>query len=750
MKPLKLEMCGIGPYKEKVFIDFEKAGKKGLFLITGPTGAGKTTIFDGIAFALFGDTSGTTREKDSLRSDFADEETDTYVVLNFKHKEKVYEIYRNPKYERPKKRGDGFTEKKEDACLKCDGEQLISGATQVTEKIREIIGIDYHQFKQISMIAQGEFTDLLINSSKDRTKIFRDIFGTGIYEKIRIMLSVKANQLKAEVKTINSKLEDAVNEIELDDGDEVKGKSYYEIIEKVKVSLLKMEKSQEEIKDEINKIQTQQDVLISLRSDLNIIKELRIKIEKLENEIKKLMVDSDKLELEYNDIAKQYENIPNIEQMLYKLNESLLENETYLGLIQEYIKENERLKIRTNEYVLAEESELKAKIEFEEMDNILRRAAIGIAARNLVEGEPCPVCGSRIHPDIAEVSHEIPDESHVKKLKEKYERLSRVSKEKHALAVSSKESLEMIKINTSDIERLEEYKEINRKIKNDIEENTKKCDNIRHTFNETKLSLERNRTVLEKSNENLINYKTELNEKIIRFDAYKDRDIYSELEEIKILRETKTNLKEKLSNKISINQKFLGLIADNLSKKDNLEDEYGIVSDLENIASGKNNRNLVFEQYVLSVYFDAILKAANQRLDKMTSGRYYLSRVKEAFSARSKDSLEIEVFDNYTGKLRSVKTLSGGEVFKAALSLAFGMSDVIQNFSGGVEINTLFIDEGFGALDAESLDQAIEALLGISSNERLIGIISHVQELKDRIKNQIVIEKTNSGSRIVQ
>ena len=148
-------------------------------------------------------------------------------------------------------------------------------------------------------------------------------------------------------------------------------------------------------------------------------------------------------------------------------------------------------------------------------------------------------------------------------------------------------------------------------------------------------------------------------------------------------------------------------------------------------------------------YFDDILKAANQRLFVMTNGRYELYRVEEISDARRKNHLDIEVLDHYTGKKRSVKSLSGGESFKAALSLALGLSDIVQNTAGGVWIEMLFIDEGFGSLDEESLSQAMEALKVLSGSGRTIGIISHVAELKEKVEAQIVVEKSNIGSKVI-
>lgn len=177
-------------------------------------------------------------------------------------------------------------------------------------------------------------------------------------------------------------------------------------------------------------------------------------------------------------------------------------------------------------------------------------------------------------------------------------------------------------------------------------------------------------------------------------------------------------------------------------------EEYGYVKDLWNIASGNNSKRIVFEQYVLAGYFEEILMAANLRFGKMTAGRYRMSRVEQVGDGRIKDNLEIQVMDHYTGKYRNIRTLSGGESFKASLSLALGMSDVVQAMHGGIRVEALFVDEGFGALDGESLDQACETLMGLVDNNKMIGIISHVEQLRERITSQLVVEKTNFGSHV--
>ncbi|MFD1705288.1 SbcC/MukB-like Walker B domain-containing protein [Siminovitchia sediminis] len=176
------------------------------------------------------------------------------------------------------------------------------------------------------------------------------------------------------------------------------------------------------------------------------------------------------------------------------------------------------------------------------------------------------------------------------------------------------------------------------------------------------------------------------------------------------------------------------------------EKKYELIGHLSDITKGKNAFKLTFERYVLASFLDDILSAANHRLAKMTSGRYQLLRKKERSKGNVQSGLELLVFDQYTGQERHVKTLSGGESFKAALSLALGLADVVQEYAGGVSLETMFIDEGFGTLDPESLDQAIEALMEIQSTGRLVGIISHVPELKERIDARLEVKAGQSGS----
>ncbi len=205
---------------------------------------------------------------------------------------------------------------------------------------------------------------------------------------------------------------------------------------------------------------------------------------------------------------------------------------------------------------------------------------------------------------------------------------------------------------------------------------------------------------------------------------------------------------QKVTTRLGVNEPIRATVQVGLEEVAGCQREYLLLSNLAKTANGElsGKQKLAFEQYVQAFYFTQILFEANKRLKIMTNSRFELLRREEAADLRSQTGLEIDVLDHYTGRVRSVKSLSGGESFKASLSLALGLSDVIQSTAGGVEINTLFVDEGFGSLDAESLEQAIQTLVGLAEGNRLIGIISHVDELKERIDRQIVIEKTTAGS----
>lgn len=214
-------------------------------------------------------------------------------------------------------------------------------------------------------------------------------------------------------------------------------------------------------------------------------------------------------------------------------------------------------------------------------------------------------------------------------------------------------------------------------------------------------------------------------------------------DQLKLLQDQYTNLFMKKKQNEETMQKITE-INENMKA---IEERYKVIGHLYEISKGQNTYRITFERFVLAAFLDDILREANGRLSRMTSGRYMLLRKTDRSKGNAQSGLELLVFDQYTGQERHVKTLSGGESFKAALALALGLADVVQQYAGGVSLETMFIDEGFGTLDPESLDQAIEALIEIQSSGRLVGIISHVPELKERIDARLEVTASQSGSR---
>ena len=219
MRPLLLKMSAFGPYAGNTVIEFDKLGDKGLYLICGDTGAGKTTIFDAICYALFGEASGRLRDVSMLRSKYADDLTPTEVELLFLHNDKEYRIVRNPEYYRPSKRGGGLTKQPQDACLYMPDGNVISKAKDVNKAVEELLSLNCDQFFQISMIAQGSFRELLISDTNTRQKIFRELFKTGFYLTLQDKLSEARKEISDKVSDSKKSIEQYVRDIMVDEDD---------------------------------------------------------------------------------------------------------------------------------------------------------------------------------------------------------------------------------------------------------------------------------------------------------------------------------------------------------------------------------------------------------------------------------------------------------------------------------------------------------------------------------------------------
>lgn len=889
MKPICLEICGWGPYKDVETVEFSRLGGQGLFLITGATGAGKTTLFDAITYALYGALSGEVRdrERNSVRSDFAAQDTPTYVDLEMEHRGKKYRIRRNPEYLRPRKKGgsDTLAREKENAILYLPDGQILEGVKDVNARLQDLLALDYAQFKQISMIAQGEFARLLTAPPRDKTRIFRQIFDTGIYERFTAQLGARARasyqQVMQQRQTLDEQLRGLCPVLEQmvqmeekapQDAAAEKTERLQELLsaeylqyEAIGTELAMLCQKAEKYTKQLRRTYKQQDEELSRRqgelqsrreenrqilsyqrtcAESRELAEQKPEYQKKENRLQKaiaamgaetaamamkhaqdqcqrLQQEEEKLRQEIQAKQKQQEDL----LPLWKLQEEGAElveimRQQELTAVREIQQEKilqaleKQLEQGRETYLKLEAVSRQARDAYEDALQAQRHAAIGLAARDLQPGIPCPVCGSLEHPAPAQMEGEILSGEALEELEQiwKFQQqeteryhgqvvalqtrmedaqkcLSELREQKQALeqklAAEESEPLQILKTLTS--------QEAQRQLQSCIEQMTTLQAQLaekqarretvcterqqaaaeqeqttsafqeqlaraglssREEFEESRMD-EAGREALQReiqgyqeqvaANQRLQEH---LRTVISREEPWDNQQLEQQLEQQKELREETLKAISSWDSHLGEIRRVQELLQDKQEQIETGSREYGYIKELENIASGNNSRKLVFEQYVLAGYFEEILAAANIRFGRMTGGRYEMHRTREVGDGRIKDNLEVEVLDFYTGKTRSVRTLSGGETFKASLALALGLSDVIQAASGGVRVDTLFIDEGFGALDSESLDQACGTLMSLVETDRLIGIISHVPELKERISRQIVVDKCGNGSRV--
>jgi len=714
MRPLKLVLSAWGSYKDRTEIDFEKVTGGGLYLISGPTGAGKTSIFDGIAFALYGNVSGSIREKDSLRSDFAPVEGKTFVELTFAHQNQIYQVRRSPRYARPKKRGEGFLLEPETAVLFLPDGRSLEGNGEVSQKLHQLLGLSYQQFRQLSMIAQGEFIQLLTASSRERTEILRSVFQTDICERFQQLLTARVKKLYQEIQEQNYRLEEASMLAA------VSKEGWKELSYPERLSYLET----------------------AFKENGAWKKQLELAWKENDGHLKKLLLKTE----EGRSINRRFGEQ---ERLLKKLEERKAQESEIEGLrreleyqskavfVREYQKAEKELKQAQQLYLETEERRKVQRQRYEWMEELYRKASAGLLAHNLKAGEPCPVCGSTEHPKPAVMPEQIPTEVQLREARQQLEMLTQKTMKAHEQSVTAYTTFQFAEKELQ--KEVPEFQEEKMRTfllalaKEPKADQRRKEGKIQHFEEETK-----------RLQEELHHLKQELSGKEpVCMEELESREREEKMRRTGLLKE-----REQCAAREQNYRRAIASMKERLEKKEKLEALYGKLADIEKAAKGQNRRHLVFEQYVLSGYFEAILEAANLRLHGMSEGRYALSKVGQVTDARTKESMELQVLDHYTGKYRSAKTLSGGESFKAALSLALGMADVIQAYAGGIEIEALFIDEGFGSLDAQSLEQALEALQVLVTDRRSIGIISHVEELKERIDHQILVERTNTGSYI--
>lgn len=903
MRPIKIIVSAFGPYNSRTEIEFSKFGKSGIFLVTGDTGAGKTSIFDAITFVLFGEASGKVRDSSMLRCRYSSPETLTYVEMDFEYRGQLYKIERNPEYMRASKRGEKITKQKADATLTLPSGEVISGYKQVTAKTEEILGVNFMQFSQIAMIAQGDFMRFITDSTKDRTKLFREIFSTEKYVKLQEMIKSQALSLKNEYDRLKTEIEsicDVINEDDYSNGYENLCHRINEITKSLTEKLNTKEKEIYGIEAEIEKInriigKTEKD--IKTKESLKKTEKFKTEKEPLLNELKEkfdkaqaLKPEAEKLLSEINDLSlklSQYDKADKVEENIINITNDILKEENLLSKSEEKIKSlnseldekknlleilknageilkdiEYRLKEKTEEkeklskfeklfdeykkakgeylsakeeYILAMNESIKANQDYIEKEKEFFDGQAGVLAQGLEEGKKCPVCGSIHHPEPAKYESQIPTEDEIKKLKATNEKLRKVMEEKKNTAVSKKTFAESIgnelkrndfakKAKTLDdmayiIEEIKsrnyaEIKEISERRKT-AEENVKKkeiteekipvleekiksgTEYINSSVNnisakkaeknalekqyaeiktnlkyESKkdaenyiLSLKTKKKVIEDNiektkgdfdllKEEIIKNNTEaetLKAQLEKIEEENIDELYAKRKKFSDKKLSFTEERDNIKSKISENNKTVETLEPKINKFSEVEKRLTVIKPLSDTANGtvSGKERVTLETYVQTAYFDIILNRANTRFMIMTDGQYEMKRRTAGDNLKSQSGLEIDVIDHYNSSVRSIKTLSGGESFKAALSLALGLSEQVQSSCGGIKIDTMFIDEGFGSLDSESLEQAVRALVKVTESGRLLGIISHVTELKERIDKQIIVKKQKSGGSTV-
>ncbi|MBF2675121.1 SMC family ATPase [Listeria marthii] len=1014
MRPIKLTMQAFGAYAKKEVIDFEKLGTEQIFVISGKTGAGKSTIFDAISFAIFGKANTFDRESFSMRSHFATDKEVTEVTLVFRLKDKIYQISRIPQQEIAKQRGNGTTTSPQKAELyELIGDEmklLASSVRDVNTKMEELIQLNVDQFRQILMIPQGEFRELLVSDSKEKEVILQRLAHTVYYEKVENLLWEK--QKEAEILVVEARKKVAeLAELSLP-GVEVAGKTTSEIsvlqteaMQREQAILVELETelsvmrkqtseavekvtlAKEQLLDwqnldaytaEVAKLETEKDFYqaievrieaakraSNLRSQDALCIRLKEQLEVAEKNEKQVAIEAERVASQFSHAKKQKETLAEKEaeleankRTLFQLEEmepKIIELEAVtiqkrraeldwkeatnhlekvVGSEQEIIAEmqmmeaklaevnqaelanleaiNERTTIETSieknqelvnkrvkmagwdkqkqveeqtlAELLTEKTEIETTIKREELKRQQEQAAT--LALHLHDGDACPVCGSVSHPELAEFGESANLETlevASAKLNEKQQAIHSAEKSISQFEWQLNEWAEIADVNLAEVEQtlaenIQQAKNLTVQIET-LQAKVAQKETIQATLetlknNQNKAEIEKNNIAVQVENlhqqvqlaAGKLNYleqsipadlrdkavfehkKNELNtsiqthiEQAERVDAafrqaekattqlestlesaqktilsaqealqeqreifktamkqndFSSYDAYKQAlmsaEELKSQEEQladferkrhlaisrQADLTEKLKDKQKPNieqlefvmhekQQQLSQSEENTIKQrefvtkrkelienyqnsiqsvEKAEANYADIGLLADAARGKNARRLTFERYILAMFLDTIIYRANHRLSKMTSGRFELQRKTEKAKGNVQSGLELEVFDEYTGLTRHVKTLSGGESFKTSLALALSLAEVVQEMAGGISLETMFIDEGFGTLDPESLEAAVECLLETQENGRLVGIISHVPELKERISARLEVTATNHGS----
>ena len=931
MRPLRLTLSAFGPYAAETTLDLEKLGKGGLYLITGDTGAGKTTIFDAITYALYDHSSSGIREGSMLRCKYADDKTPTFVELEFEVHGVRYTVRRNPEYQRPKARGEGMTTEKADATLTYpDDRPPVTKAKDVTAAVQEIIGLDYNQFSQIVLIAQGQFTKLLNASTEERSRIFRKLFRTQRYAQLQERLQAEASALNQQRTAQNAKLDSLLGGLQFSPEDpdaEALRALCAQTVPETALSLLDALTARQAaaLEEAGTALQATEAQLDTVQQQLGAAAQAQRLAQQLAARQAELAAAKPALDAARAEAGRHAGDAAQLDALtaqvtqaqsalaaydaldtlcrqqteardaarlaaaqahkrrtqLDSLNAALAAAETELAALAD--ADTRLLALQNRSAQLTQRGEALAKLEQRLADcqrqakaahkaqenyraaaaaqdeararrDALERAFLdaqaGLLAESLVEGAPCPVCGSTHHPARALLPHTAPTQAQVEAARQAAAEADRQAQNASAAAQSAlataneaKTSLRrdaetllperfttpegtvpltfalmtnvLAEENTAlqaaqtdckaqcqqaeaDCRRkaqLEADRQGKTRQRPALEQSASEADRSAAAQNASADALEgqiaERRAALpypRRADAQAALDKLEADRSTLRtgmdtaqrklkqaeqtvaaaeaavealtaqqtaaqkeLPARSAEELTAQQTELTAARETLRSREKQLSAQLLPNRKTAAQYRAAAEARQTLESRWQWVSALAATAGGTltSKQKIRLEAYIQMNYLDRILRYANTRLMQMTAGQYELERI-GAENQRSQSGLDLGVIDHYNGTRRSVKTLSGGESFKASLALALGLSDEVQSSAGGIRLDTLFLDEGFGSLDEESLELAIRVLSGLTEGDRLVGIISHVGALKDRIDRQVVVHKARTGGSTVE
>lgn len=788
MRPLKLKMSAFGSYAGENEVDFTKVGD-GLFLITGDTGAGKTTVFDGIAYALYDQTSGGERNANMMRSQYADAKTETYVELVFSCQGKEYRVRRNPEHKVEKQLKNGKTVlrniPKNVELFLPDGQIFPEKKQGTDSEIVRILGLDANQFTQTVMLAQGDFLRLLYTKSDERKAVFSKIFKTGFCADLQEELKRRAFSLEGKLKDWEKAVRQEAAGLRLEgtaaqEIEELKEMEIFPCAQVGEILKAEMKKRKAGIREAQSKKKAYTSRMEELTGILSVQEQINrqfLELERVTEELGKLKEQMTKAQ-EKRDLAKQewddqaeelQKQISDMERSLpaYEQMELARKKERKATSRLEELEKEQGIFRELKEAVTHAEEKWKSwtaqakerAAAYEGIYEEFFREQAGLMAEDLCEGTPCPVCGSTHHPSPAQVSAEAPSQEQVREARKKREEAekNREACEKQFMTCRERyESTKQEEETRAKVLLAEARKELemvgSSLVYSSREEVLTALDKSKKEKMRMEEGLRRAQEALEQYQEKAQLYRGQQEQLQQETEGRERQDLEEPRQEQRELTEKLEELEQILQwmhTSLELNSRIQKNLEHYAEKRVLLEERARVADTLYRTANGRlsGSAKMDFETYMQRRYFRQILREANKRLVKMSGGSFILQLKESGDSGKSKnEGLDLAVYSLVTDSIRDVKTLSGGESFMAALAMALGLSDIVQRTAGAVQLEMMFIDEGFGSLDEMSRTQAIQVLEELAGDRRQIGIISHVSELKEQMEKKLVVKKGEKGS----